>query len=136
MIRMMTMVMKDDNGDDDGAWLNCDTTIARLHCEQPCFASYAFRNTPSLWDRHGACNWYELHCLQESNQTQSKEIKSNQKAIGQQSNAINMQSQNNQTQSKSNQAQLKSSKRNQKAINKQPNEVNRNRGYSKRNQKK
>ena len=104
MIRMMTMVMKDDDGDDDGAWLNCDTTIARQHCGQPCFPSYAFPNTPSLWDRHGACKCYELHCPQERNQTQSKEIKSNQKTIEQSSNAINTQSQNHQTQSKRNQA--------------------------------
>jgi hypothetical protein len=82
MMRTMTMVMNDDDGDKDGAWLNGDTTISRRHCGQLCFPSYAFRNSPSLWDRHGVLlQGFDLHCLQESNQTQSKEITRNQKAI-------------------------------------------------------
>ena len=55
MMRMRTMAMNDgDDGDDDGAWLNCDTTIAlRSEVRHHCGAVMGF-----------SCKCFDLHCLQ------------------------------------------------------------------------
>ena len=55
MMRMRTMAMNDgDDGDDDGAWLNCDTTIAlRSEVRHHCGTVMGF-----------SCKCFDLHCLQ------------------------------------------------------------------------